>query len=151
MQQRRGARRTHCSRCAAGCRRLRGSCAAVCAAPLWCLAILTCVCAVVLFAMHWETEPASSQPGSRQHCSLMCCTWAPDFLQEAKAIGDEFLQLEKYVNLNYMGFHKVGSCCQARLAHDLLAVGCRACHTHIFALSRCTQRFNPSVPPMCRS
>ena len=28
-------------------------------------------------------------------------------LQEAKAIGDEFLQLEKYVNLNYMGFHKV--------------------------------------------
>ena len=27
-------------------------------------------------------------------------------LQEAKAIGDEFLQLEKYVNLNYMGFHK---------------------------------------------
>lgn len=27
-------------------------------------------------------------------------------LQEAKDIGDEFLQLEKYVNLNYMGFHK---------------------------------------------
>ena len=29
--------------------------------------------------------------------------------QEAKAIGDEFLQLEKYVNLNYMGFHKARS------------------------------------------
>ena len=29
-----------------------------------------------------------------------------ELLQEAKAIGDEFLQLEKYVNLNYMGFHK---------------------------------------------
>ncbi|PSC71737.1 VTC domain-containing [Micractinium conductrix] len=28
-------------------------------------------------------------------------------LEEAKAIGDEFLQLEKYVNLNYMGFHKI--------------------------------------------
>ena len=27
--------------------------------------------------------------------------------QEAKSIGDEFLQLEKYVNLNYMGFHKI--------------------------------------------
>jgi hypothetical protein len=31
-----------------------------------------------------------------------CC-----LLQEAKSIGDEFLQLEKYVNLNYMGFHKI--------------------------------------------
>lgn len=29
-------------------------------------------------------------------------------VQEAKAIGDEFLQLEKYVNMNYMAFHKVG-------------------------------------------
>lgn len=28
-------------------------------------------------------------------------------LQEAKDIGDEFLALEKYVNLNYMGFHKI--------------------------------------------
>ncbi|KAL4855568.1 Vacuolar transporter chaperone 4 [Chlorella vulgaris] len=28
-------------------------------------------------------------------------------LEEAKSIGDEFLQLEKYVNLNYMGFHKI--------------------------------------------
>ena len=27
--------------------------------------------------------------------------------QEAQRIGDEFLQLEKYVNLNYMGFHKI--------------------------------------------
>jgi hypothetical protein len=27
--------------------------------------------------------------------------------QEAKSIGDEFLALEKYVNLNYMGFHKI--------------------------------------------
>lgn len=30
-----------------------------------------------------------------------------ELLEEAKAIGDEFLQLEKYVNLNYMGFHKI--------------------------------------------
>eukprot|EP00197_Chlamydomonas_leiostraca_P000109 CAMPEP_0202888524 /NCGR_PEP_ID=MMETSP1391-20130828/43232_1 /ASSEMBLY_ACC=CAM_ASM_000867 /TAXON_ID=1034604 /ORGANISM="Chlamydomonas leiostraca, Strain SAG 11-49" /LENGTH=704 /DNA_ID=CAMNT_0049571829 /DNA_START=1666 /DNA_END=3777 /DNA_ORIENTATION=+ len=28
-------------------------------------------------------------------------------LQEAKRIGDDFLALEKYVNLNYMGFHKI--------------------------------------------
>lgn len=28
-------------------------------------------------------------------------------LKEAQRIGDEFLQLEKYVNLNYMGFHKI--------------------------------------------
>jgi len=28
-------------------------------------------------------------------------------LQEAKDVGDEFLALEKYVNLNYMGFHKI--------------------------------------------
>ncbi|KAF5830825.1 VTC domain-containing protein [Dunaliella salina] len=28
-------------------------------------------------------------------------------LAEAKRIGDEFLALEKYVNLNYMGFHKI--------------------------------------------
>ncbi|EIE21857.1 hypothetical protein COCSUDRAFT_47964 [Coccomyxa subellipsoidea C-169] len=27
--------------------------------------------------------------------------------QEAKEIGDEFLALEKYVNLNYLGFHKI--------------------------------------------
>ena len=30
-----------------------------------------------------------------------------ELLGEAKDIGDEFLQLEKYVNLNYMGFHKI--------------------------------------------
>jgi SPX domain protein involved in polyphosphate accumulation len=28
-------------------------------------------------------------------------------LDEAKAVGDEFLALEKYVNLNYLGFHKI--------------------------------------------
>jgi len=27
--------------------------------------------------------------------------------KEAQRLGDEFLQLEKYVNLNYMGFHKI--------------------------------------------
>ena len=27
--------------------------------------------------------------------------------QEAKSIGDDFLAVEKYVNLNYMGFHKI--------------------------------------------
>ncbi|GAB4814940.1 hypothetical protein N2152v2_001986 [Parachlorella kessleri] len=31
-----------------------------------------------------------------------------DFLlKEAKSIGDDFLAVEKYVNLNYMGFHKI--------------------------------------------
>lgn len=30
-----------------------------------------------------------------------------ELLEEAKDIGDQFLQLEKYVNLNYMGFHKI--------------------------------------------
>jgi SPX domain protein involved in polyphosphate accumulation len=30
-----------------------------------------------------------------------------ELLEEARDIGDEFLQLEKYVNLNYMGFHKI--------------------------------------------
>jgi SPX domain protein involved in polyphosphate accumulation len=30
-----------------------------------------------------------------------------ELLEEAKDIGDEFLQLEKYVNLNYMGLHKI--------------------------------------------
>lgn len=28
-------------------------------------------------------------------------------IAEAKAVGDEFLALEKYVNLNYLGFHKI--------------------------------------------
>lgn len=28
-------------------------------------------------------------------------------LQEAQKLGDDFLALEKYVNLNYMGFHKI--------------------------------------------
>ena len=30
-----------------------------------------------------------------------------DLLQEAQKIGDEFLALEKFVNLNYLGFHKI--------------------------------------------
>ncbi|KAK9825865.1 hypothetical protein WJX81_006134 [Elliptochloris bilobata] len=30
-----------------------------------------------------------------------------ELLQEAKLIGDEFLALEKFVNLNYLGFHKI--------------------------------------------
>jgi len=50
---------------------------------------------------------------------LLCCP------QEAKAIGDEFLQLEKYVNLNYMGFHKVGWSTLAVLRVCLrVAAGC---------------------------
>jgi SPX domain protein involved in polyphosphate accumulation len=28
-------------------------------------------------------------------------------LDDAQHIGDEFLQLEKYVNLNYLSFHKI--------------------------------------------
>lgn len=38
-------------------------------------------------------------------------------LQEAKDIGDEFLALEKYVNLNYMGFHKILKKHDKRLPH----------------------------------
>lgn len=30
-----------------------------------------------------------------------------DLMQEAQRLGDEFLSLEKYVNLNYLGFHKI--------------------------------------------
>lgn len=44
---------------------------------------------------------------------------APDdkLLKEAKDIGDEFLALEKYVNLNYMGFHKILKKHDKRLPH----------------------------------
>lgn len=38
-------------------------------------------------------------------------------LKEAKDIGDEFLALEKYVNLNYMGFHKILKKHDKRLPH----------------------------------
>jgi SPX domain protein involved in polyphosphate accumulation/uncharacterized membrane protein YidH (DUF202 family) len=38
-------------------------------------------------------------------------------LAEAKAVGDEFLALEKYVNLNYMGLHKVLKKHDKRLPH----------------------------------
>ena len=38
-------------------------------------------------------------------------------LREAKDIGDEFLALEKYVNLNYMGFHKILKKHDKRLPH----------------------------------
>ncbi|KAK9807603.1 hypothetical protein WJX72_003876 [[Myrmecia] bisecta] len=30
-----------------------------------------------------------------------------DLLREAQRVGDQFLALEKYVNLNYLGFHKI--------------------------------------------
>lgn len=30
-----------------------------------------------------------------------------ELMQEAQRLGDEFLSLEKYVNLNYLGFHKI--------------------------------------------
>lgn len=43
-------------------------------------------------------ERAAEAEGSREKEAL---------LREAKEIGDEFLALEKYVNLNYMGFHKI--------------------------------------------
>ena len=39
-------------------------------------------------------------------------------LQEARGIGDEFLQLEKYVNLNYMAFHKILKKHDKNLAHS---------------------------------
>ena len=42
------------------------------------------------------------QDGSSEKVKLQ-----EELLVEAKDIGDEFLQLEKYVNLNYMGFHKI--------------------------------------------
>jgi hypothetical protein len=49
---------------------------------------------------------------------------------EAAAVGDEFLALEKYVNLNYMGFHKILK------KHDKRLPGapCRAFYTsHLHA------------------
>ena len=59
----------------------------------------------VLFLIHatargrpvGDERPITSPPRCR--ALLLVCK----LLQEAKAIGDEFLQLEKYVNLNYMG------------------------------------------------
>jgi hypothetical protein len=43
-------------------------------------------------------------PGWAAHPpTLPACLPALWLVQEAKSIGDEFLQLEKYVNLNYMG------------------------------------------------
>lgn len=39
-------------------------------------------------------------------------------MQEAHAIGDEFLQLEKYVNLNYMAFHKILKKHDKNLSHS---------------------------------
>ena len=50
--------------------------------------------------------------GSRFSQAILCCcsgtlTSLYVCVQEAKSIGDEFLALEKYVNLNYMGFHKI--------------------------------------------
>ena len=58
----------------------------------------------------WEAAVGGWAGGSRRgpharphaHTPLL-----PLLLQEGKEIGDEFLQLEKYVNLNYMGFHKI--------------------------------------------
>ena len=43
-----------------------------------------------------STEPEEKMQKTRQ-----------ELLEEAKNFGDEFLALEKYVNLNYMGFHKI--------------------------------------------
>ena len=51
---------------------------------------------------------AKGQPVGLLGCNTPAPPTHPLLVQEAKAIGDEFLQLEKYVNLNYMGFHKVG-------------------------------------------
>ncbi|KAK9865590.1 hypothetical protein WJX84_011801 [Apatococcus fuscideae] len=59
-------------------------------------------------------------------------------IEEARRIGGEFLSLEKYVNLNYMGFHKIlkkhdkmvptAPCQQYYLAQLTLSPGLRA-HT----------------------
>lgn len=46
-------------------------------------------------------EPPCSPSNAR--FALLCHALPCFALQEAKSIGDEFLQLEKYVNLNYMG------------------------------------------------
>lgn len=45
--------------------------------------------------------------GGRQEAEGRDALETDTLLQEAKEIGDQFLQLEKYVNLNYMGFHKI--------------------------------------------
>ncbi|KAK2080664.1 hypothetical protein QBZ16_000518 [Prototheca wickerhamii] len=45
---------------------------------------------------------------SRAHSSKdLSSARREELLEEAKQIGDEFLQLEKYVNLNYMACHKI--------------------------------------------
>ena len=75
-------------------------------------------CIICLASLHPHTCPlgpflclecldAAPRPAASPH--LPCLPCAPPFLslQKAKAIGDSFLQLEKYVNLNYMGFHKI--------------------------------------------
>ncbi|KAI8103362.1 hypothetical protein M9435_004701 [Picochlorum sp. BPE23] len=43
----------------------------------------------------------------RTEADLKNMSLSDELLKEAKSIGDEFLHLEKYVNLNYMGFHKI--------------------------------------------
>ena len=45
-------------------------------------------------------EVASLQPPGCRHD--FCCVHILSALQEAKDVGDEFLALEKFVNLNYM-------------------------------------------------
>ena len=70
--------------------------------------------------------------------------------QEAKAIGDEFLQLEKYVNLNYMGFHK------ARSAHLGLHMGVldgqwRCTANEQAGCTRTTAPLPAGALPTCRS
>ena len=45
----------------------------------------------------WHPHSAASVEDKMGACNLSCCA-----SQEAKEIGDEFLALEKYVNLNYL-------------------------------------------------
>lgn len=69
-----------------------------------------------------KREPELSLNGSfREEGPSYQSTDSPDgdekLLREAKDIGDEFLALEKYVNLNYMGFHKILKKHDKRLPH----------------------------------
>ena len=58
-----------------------------------------------------QAEAAAISGSTATHSGASDASDASDtkarLLEEAKRFGDEFLALEKYVNLNYMGFHKI--------------------------------------------
>ena len=65
---------------------------------------LACGCPLPLdscqFQLSIQAEIACLPPGGCRHD--FCCAHVLSAMQEAKDVGDEFLALEKFVNLNYM-------------------------------------------------